>query len=172
LTALRPLLAAPACSLVVLLLVAPSVAADLAVDTQSGPQYDIYTHGSSSLAAPRNTTILPVWGGYVVDWQTPSALAGQEVAGYTIYRLPAPGTEGSLVVTHLSPRQTAYYDRPGSGTYVYFVTAVFSGVGAESVPSQPVSTRDTNYPHCNVVGVYVRPPFYDTHIGCLWPMPA
>jgi hypothetical protein len=154
--------------LLVLLLAAPSAAADLTVDTKSGSAFDVYTHGSSTLSAPQNTTITPTWGGYLIDWTAPSSLSGQQVTGYTLYRLPAPGTAGEMAVTYLSSRWTATYDRPGAGTYVYFVTATFGNL--ESVPGRAVSTQDTNYPHCNVVGIYVSPPYYDTHFDCLFPL--
>jgi hypothetical protein len=28
-----------------------------------------------------------------------------------------------------------------------------------------------NYPYCNVVGIYLAPPYIDTHIDCLFPLP-
>jgi hypothetical protein len=165
----RPL-AILACSLLTLVVAAPGAAADLTVDTRPGQTYSIYTHGSSTLAAPQNTSIAPAWGGYVIDWQPPTSLAGQEVTGYTLYRIPGPVTGGDIQVTRLPARWTVTYDRPGDGTYVYLVTAVFAN-SAESVPGAPLSTRDTNYPHCNVVGIYPSPPYYDTHYDCLFPLP-
>jgi hypothetical protein len=171
-SALRPLLAAPACSLVALLMIAPNVAADLTIDAKQGSAYDIYTHGSSSLSAPQNTTIASLWGGYIVDWQAPSGMAMQQVTGYTVYRVPGPSTGGGIQTFHLPARSTAVYDRPGDGTYIYLVTATFAGASVmESVPGYPLTTRDTNYPHCHVVGIYYSAPYYDTGIDCLFPLP-
>lgn len=169
-TTLRPLLAGLASGFVLLLLTVPSVAADLRIDTRSGTTYGISTHGSATLAAPQNTSIEAMWGGYLIDWSAPSSVSDQ-VVGYTIYRLPAPGTDGALQVFRTNSRATLFYDNPPTGDYVYLVTAVF-GNAAESVPARPASTLDvaSNYPHCSVVSIYTSPPWYDTNIECLFPL--
>ena len=173
--AVRPALVAPLCCLLLLLALAPPASADLTVDTAQGTAaFDVYARGSSNLAAPQNTTIHQFWHGYVLDWNAPSLLPGQELSGYNLYRVPGPSTGGQVQVTHLQPRWTATYDAPGDGTYIYFVTAVLKGPASpESVPGNPVSSPDagTNYPHCNVVSVFTSAPYYDTHIGCLFPLP-
>lgn len=169
---LRPLVAGSTSLLLALALVAPSAAADLAVTTAvTSNAFHIYTHGSTTPTAPQNLTVRPAWKGYVLNWDPPSSLSPQQVTGYVLYRLPAPGTAGNLTVTHLAPRWTAAYDQPPSGDYVYFVTAQLGGA-AESLPAPPVSTADavSNYPHCGVVGVYFTPPYYDTNLECLFPL--
>ncbi|HUR61227.1 MAG TPA: hypothetical protein VM286_02530 [Candidatus Thermoplasmatota archaeon] len=158
--------------LVLLVASAPLAAADLTVTYDQGSARNIYASGASSLNAPQNTTIYDVWGGYVIDWNPPAATPGLTVAGYDLYRIPGPGTPGDVEVSHLGARRSAAYDSAGPGTYIYFVTAVFATAG-ESIPGNPVSTADTggNYPHCGVVGVFTSPPYYDTHIACLFPLP-
>lgn len=171
---LRTALFVPGCLVLLLAALAAPASADLTVTYDPGTTTDIYARGASSLAAPQNTTIVARWHGYFIDWSAPTAVQGLSVAGYDLYRVPADGTPGDLVVRHLSNRYTAAYDAPGDGTYVYFVTAQFSAPGSpESVPGNPVSTTDaqTNYPHCNVVGIYTNPPFYDSHLACLFPLP-
>jgi hypothetical protein len=167
-------LLAPACCLLLLVALAPPAAADLTVDTQQhGTVTDIWARGASSLAAPQNATLHPMWHGYVIDWT--AAGSGPQPTGYIVYRVPSVSTGGSVVATHLPSRWTVTYDEPGNGTYTYFVTALFSpqaaSVQVESVPSNPVSTADVNYPHCNVVGIYDNPPYYDSHLACLYPLP-
>jgi hypothetical protein len=161
------------CILALLLLVVPSVGADLTLSVyRTATSTDIYAAGASTLAAPQNTTIAFKLNGYVVSWQPPVGVSGQQVTGYTVYRVPGPATGGAIQTTSVGPRWTLLYDRPGDGTYIYLVTAMFSNDPmAESVPGQPVSTRDGNYPHCNVVGVYFSAPYYDSHLDCLFPLP-
>jgi hypothetical protein len=171
----RAAVAAPLCCLLVLVGLAAPAAADLTIDVQQAQgALDIYADGASTLSAPQNTTIREVrTNGYLIDWSPPSLADGQQLAGYTLYRVPGPGATGALQVTHLGSRQSTAYSAPGAGNYVYFVTAVLKGTGApESVPGSPVSSADakTNYPHCNVVGIYTAPPYYDSHLGCLFPI--
>ncbi|HEX2066458.1 MAG TPA: hypothetical protein VHI93_06570 [Candidatus Thermoplasmatota archaeon] len=181
-------------AMVVLLLIAPPASASLLVETHEGATFSIHTHGSTTLAAPRNATIEGHSGGYLIDWQAPTPPAGHELSGYAVYRVPAPGTDGTVEVTELGPRWSVFFDRPDEGTYVYFVTALFGGA-SESIPSDPVSTLDVsedsqasasggstgeagstsaggwrNYPHCNVVGISPSPPYYDVHLSCLFPI--
>lgn len=156
----------------VALLLVPASSADLGVTVEDNDEgIDIYVEGASSLQAPQNMTITATGRHFRLAWEPPSALA-TEVAGYTIYRVPADG-DGQAIEVHLGPQHTTVVDYWAAGRdYVYFVTATLSTIGghAETVPSMPVSTADVASlgPHCGVVTIYTSPPYYDVHLSCLF----
>lgn len=168
----RRILLPTLCALLVLSTFSPVAQADLTVTVDQATGYSITVEGASSPTAPETTTIQPFRHGYLIDWTAPANASKDEIAGYNVYCAPGPSTGGDIEVFQMSGRRTALYDAPGAGTYVYFVTAVFEGAGSpEGIPGQPVSTADTNYPHCNVASVYFRDPYYDAHLACLFPLP-
>lgn len=156
-------------------LAAPSVFADLSVSVDTSSGFDIYADGAKNLSAPGNMTIVPVTYGnhdaFRLSWSTPNLLPGQQVTGYTVYRVPGPDSPGSTISVDVSASTTSVVDHwAQDNTFVYFVTATISGIG-ESVPSHPVTTEDVAtpmQPKCGVVSVYTTPPYYSVQLSCLF----
>jgi hypothetical protein len=153
---------------------APAVLASLAVTVDQSQGYDVWASGATSLNAPQNLTITQGDRGPYIQWSPPSSLDGTQLVGYTLYRLPGPDAKGETTTFDLGPGRTGFTDHSAleNNTYVYFITAQYAGTVGESIPSVPVSSMDfaSPSPHCGVVSIYASPPYYDTHLSCLFSM--